>query len=209
MTGSVKELALLIINFRRSLKEKIQPDIMDLAVKHIPDAADQLEGVIETTENAANKIMDNLDAMQEDTEKIASIFSDLKMGKLKVPGSRNGGINIDSKTTETMSPLVDFMETNAQNYLNLISDTFVQMSFQDLTGQRIKRIMGLVYQMEEKLRKMVVSFGFKLSEREKNPHISEEELMRLVVEKENELAGPQRDGQGLDQAGIDDLLANL
>ena len=63
--------------------------------------------------------------------------------------------------------------------------------------------------MEDKLRKMVVSFGFKLSEREKNPHISEEDLMRIVAEKETELTGPQKEGQGLDQAGIDDLLANL
>jgi len=209
MTGSVKELALLIINFRRSLKEKIQPDIMDLAEKHIPDAADQLGGIIETTEKAANKIMDNLDAMQEGTEKIADIITYITQGKLKVPESRNGGISIDSKTVQTIAPVVDYVGKTARNNLSLISDTFVQMSFQDLTGQRIKRIMGLVCQMEDKLRKMVVSFGFKLSEREKNPDISEEDLMRLVVEKETELSGPQKEGQGLDQTGIDELLANL
>ena len=209
MTGSVKELALLIINFRRSLKSKIQPEIMDLAEKHIPNAAYQLEGVIEATEMAANKIMDNLDAMQEDTAKLASTFSALKEGNLKVPGSRNGEAKIDRQTLMTISPLLDYVELSTQNYLNLISDTFVQMSFQDLTGQRIKRIMGLVNQMEDKLRSMVVSFGFKLSEKKKNPSISEDELKRMVAAKESELAGPQKEGQGLDQAGIDDLLANL
>jgi chemotaxis protein CheZ len=209
MTGSVKELALLIINFRRSLKSKIQPEIMDLAEKHIPHAADQLEGIIETTEKAANKIMDNLDIMQEDTGKLANTFSALKSGILKVPGSKNGEMKMDDATIKTLSPLLDYVEFNIRNHLNLISDTFVQMSFQDLTGQRIKKIMGLVYQMEEKLRKMVVSFGFKLSEKKKNPHISEEELQRMVVAKESELSGPQKEGQGLDQAGIDELLANL
>jgi chemotaxis protein CheZ len=101
------------------------------------------------------------------------------------------------------------MELTIQNHLNIISDTFVQMSFQDLTGQRIRRIMNLVNQMEERIRRMVVSFGIKISSKEQNPDISEEELQRAVVEKETELAGPQKAGQGLDQAGIDDLLANL
>lgn len=209
MTGSVKELALLIIDFRRSMKSKIEPDIMELAEKHIPHAADQLNGIIETTEMAANKIMDNLDALQEDTEKMASTFSALKGGTVKTPGSDNGGFKIDKSITQKISPLVEFVESNVQNNMNLISDTFVQMSFQDLTGQRIKKIMGLVYEMEERLRKMIISFGFKLSEREKNPHLSNQELMQMVAAKESELSGPQRAGKGLDQAGIDDLLANL
>ena len=46
MSGSVKDLALLIINFRRDLKSKIHPDITDLTTKYIPQAADQLEGII-------------------------------------------------------------------------------------------------------------------------------------------------------------------
>jgi len=209
MTGSVKELALLIIDFRRSLKSKIQPEIMDLAEKHIPNAAGQLEGIIEATEKAANKIMDNLEFMQEDTGKLADTFSALKNGMLKVPGSQNGDVKMDLSTIKTLSPLLDYIELSTQNHLNLISDTFVQMSFQDLTGQRIKRIMSLVNQMEDKLKKMVVSFGFKLSEKKKNPNISEDELRRMVAVKESELASPQKEGQGLDQAGIDELLANL
>ena len=83
------------------------------------------------------------------------------------------------------------------------------MSFQDLTGQRIKRIINLVSEMEEKIKGMVISFGIKLNEKEKNPDISQDELQRVVNEKVEELSGPQRQGQGLDQAGIDELLANF
>jgi len=50
------------------------------------------------------------------------------------------------------------------------------MSFQDLTGQRIKRIIKLISQMEERIKRMIISSGIKLSERERNPGISEEEL---------------------------------
>lgn len=209
MTGSVKEMAMLLIDFRRSLKSKIQPDIVELTEKHIPHAADNLESVIETTELAANKTMDNLDAMQEHSGNIETLFTALRKGEIRVPGTENGGSKIDPKTLRTLSPLMDYVELTIENYDKLISDTFTQMSFQDLTGQRIKHTMGLVRQMEETLKRMVVSFGFKLTEREKHPDISKEELQRVVAAKETELAGPQSGGQGLDQAGIDDLLAEL
>lgn len=211
MTGGVKDLALVLIDFRKELKSKIHPKLTDIATKYIPQAADQLEGVIETTEMAANKVMDNLENMEENTGEIKKIFSSLREGSIAVPGHTkdNHPIKIDEKTVKTISPLIDYMESSAEAYVSLISDSFAQMSFQDLTGQRIKRIITLVSEMEEKIKSMVISFGIKLEEREKNPHISQDELQKVVDEKVEELSGPQRQGQGLDQSGIDDLLANL
>jgi chemotaxis protein CheZ len=211
MSASVKDLALLIIDFRKDLKSKIHPGITDLTEKYIPQTADQLEGIIETTEEAANKIMDHLEAMQEDTETMASILASLKTGQIKLPmeGDETIETEIDSRTMAAMTPLMNRMELSAKNNMAMIADIFVQMSFQDLTGQRIKRIMSLVNQMEARLKKMVVSFGIKIAEKEKNPDITEQELMLAVAQKETELAGPQKAGSGLDQAGIDDLLANI
>ena len=90
----------------------------------------------------------------------------------------------------------------------LISDSFVRMSFQDLTGRRIKRIIDLIGQMEEKFKDMVISFGIKLTEKEKIPNITDEELQKAVNEKTIELAGPQKEGRGLDPSGIDELRAS-
>jgi chemotaxis protein CheZ len=211
MTGAVKELALLVIDFRRDIKTKVHPELNDLATKYIPEAADQLEGIIETTENAANKIMDNLDLLQEQTRKMENAIACLKSGKLKVQGKNMEyiEIDIDAEAVKRITPLLDYIEITEQNNTALITDIFVQMSFQDLTGQRIKKIMTLVHQMEEKLKNMVVSFGVKLSEKGKNPGISSEELQRVVNEKVILLAGPQKTGQGLDQSDIDNILANM
>jgi len=211
MTGAVKELALLMIEFRRDIKAKVHPELKDLATKYIHEAADQLEGIIETTENAANKIMDNLDLLQEQTKKMEETIASLKSGKLRVPGKNMKYIeaDIDAAAVETITPLLDYIEITEQKNTALITDIFVQMSFQDLTGQRIKKIMTLVHQMEEKLKKMVVSFGVKLSEKGKNPNISSEELERVVNEKVVALAGPQKMGKGLDQSDIDNILANM
>ncbi|MDY7035334.1 MAG: protein phosphatase CheZ [Thermodesulfobacteriota bacterium] len=211
MTGDVKDLALMIIDFKKDLKSKIHPELTDLAMKHIPQAADQLEAIIETTEMAANKIMDNLDSMQGHMDKMKNVVASLKKGKIKIPKGENKfiEIDIDGQTIKTISPFLNYMESNIQDHISLISDSFMQMSFQDLTGQRIKRIINLVNEMENKIKDMVISFGIKLTAIEKNPEISRDELERAVGEKVIELAGPQRAGQGLDQSGIDDLLASL
>jgi len=211
MTGDVKDLALMIIDFKKDLKSKIHPELTDIATKHIPQTTDQLEAIMETTEMAANKIMDNLDSMQGHTDEMEEILASLKKGKIIVPKGENEFIevDIDGRTTKTISPFVNYVESNIQYNISLISDSFMQLSFQDLTGQRIKRIINFVSEMENKIKDMVISFGIKLTEIEKNPEISRNELERAVEEKVIELAGPQREGQGLDQSGIDDLLANF
>ena len=207
VSGDLRDLALMLVDFRKDLKSKISPAITDLATKHIPQATDQLEGIIETTEIAANKIMDNLESMQGYTEKMGAVFATLRRGEIALPGTEK--TFIENQTVQAIDPVIGYMESGVNNYMGLISDSFVQMSFRDLTGQRIKRIMALVGQMEQKLKEMIISFGIQLTEHEKNPNISRKDLQKAVDEKVVELAGPQRTGQGLGQADIDDLLMNL
>ena len=211
MSGSVKDLAVLIINFRKDLKAKIHPDITDLTTKYIPQAADQLEGIIETTELAANKIMDNLEIMQERTDTLNGVIASFRSGCIVVEGAPETpeGIKVDPQTIQEMTPLVDHIDTTIRKYSEIISEIFVQMSFQDLTGQRIKRIMTLVKEMESRLKKMVLSFGIKIAEKEKNPDATVQEINQMVEERVSDLAGPQKAGEGLGQDDIDALLASI
>jgi chemotaxis protein CheZ len=211
MSGGVKDLALVLIDFRREFKARIHPNITDIATRYIPEAADQLEGVIETTEAAANKVMDNLENMEQNIGGIKAVFTSLREGTTTIKGHEgvNQEVRVDKKTVKNIFPLIEYVESSTEDYMSMITDSFTQMSFQDLTGQRIKRIINLVSVMEEKIKGMVISFGIKLNEKEKNPDISQDELQRVVDEKVEELSGPQRNGRGLDQAGIDDLLSNF
>jgi len=197
MTGRVKDLALLIIDFRRDLKSKIHPEITDIATKYIPQATNQLADIIEATEKAANKIMDNLDSMQEDIERMEKTYLS-KEGKVIVPEGKNDmvEVRIDGQIIKTISPLIDYIESSRKKYMSLISDSFVQMSFQDLTGQRIKRTMNLVSQMEEKIKTMVISFGIKLTEIEKNPDISKKQLAEGCRGKGNRVNWPSKRRSG-------------
>jgi chemotaxis protein CheZ len=178
-------LAYLIIDFKKDMRSKIHPELTDITVHYIPQAADQLETVVEATEKAANKIMDNLEGMQGEFEKMERIVNSLREGSMLVPAStkKEMKVALDSHTRKTIVPLVDYLESHIHNSMSLISDSFIQMSFQDLTGQRIKGLISLFGKIEEKLKKMVVSLGIKLTERAKNPHISSYALQRAVDEK--------------------------
>jgi len=214
MSTSAKDLALLIIEYRRDLKGHIDPGITDLTSVYIPEAADQLAGIMETTESVANRIMDNLEVMQARTDNLSTIVENLKEGRLVVPGEQGNVVETEFSTVngdlgKSLKALTGFMDKTIQNDMDIISDIFTQMSFQDLTGQRIKRILSLVGQMEDRLQEMVVSFGIKIAEKEKNPLVTEKELDLAVAKKQSELAGPQKAGCGLDQEGIDDLLASI
>ncbi|MBW1666437.1 MAG: protein phosphatase CheZ [Deltaproteobacteria bacterium] len=206
MTGQVKELALMIIDFRKELRSKIHPHLTEIATKYAPQTADQLQTIIEATETAANKIMDNLEAMQEGTEAIKKSLTSLKQEAFVMPG---GTEKIHGHVLSAISPFINSIESTMEDFSSRISDSFVQMSFQDLTGQRIKRVIDLMSQTEEKIKRMVISFGIKLTEREKNPNITSDELEKAVEQKVVELAGPQKEGEGLDQEDIDALLASI
>ncbi len=211
MTGQVKELAMLIIEFKKDLKSRINPDITDIATKYIPETADQLKSIIEATEKAADRIMDNLEAMQEQMEDMKKSVSSFRQGKILLPdkNSKESEIPIAENTMNNIYPFVDYLDSRIRDFLSMISDSFIQMSFQDLTGQRIKRIISLTGDIEEKIKKMIISFGIKLNEKERHPDISSVELQKTVEAKVKELSGPQEEGQGLNQADIDELLANL
>ncbi len=211
MTGSVKDLALVLIDFRKDFKLKIRPHIEDIAINYIPQTSDQLEGIIETTEQAANTIMDNLDRMGQVIVENKKISSKIKQICLDARQDITAGETniLNGELFDQVLSSVNSLESNTEESMALITDTFTQMSFQDLTGQRLQRIIQLVGEIEGKIRNMVISFGIKLKEREKNPTLTSVELQKIVDEKAQALAGPQKKGGGLDQSDIDDLLGDL
>jgi chemotaxis regulatin CheY-phosphate phosphatase CheZ len=106
----------------------------------------------------------------------------------------------------------DLMKTHLQSFKELGSLALSMMeplSFQDLVGQRIQRIIKLVKSMEVKIEDLIISFGIKMRRYKEDPNLSFEALRAEVEEFKGELKGPQREGEGLDQAAIDQLLGTL
>jgi chemotaxis protein CheZ len=206
MRQEMKELAALIVEFKRDFLSRIHPEITELRTTYIPQAADQLAGIIESTEHAANQIMDNLEGMQRLTEEAMEALEGVRQALIErgsASGPQPGGAD------PGCSARIDLLRQSLERSLPLIADSFEKMSFQDLTGQRIKRTIDLVNLMEERIQKTLLSFGLKVAEKTHNPGISGEDLASTVERKLSDLSGPQRPGEGLTQADIDNLLARL
>jgi chemotaxis protein CheZ len=207
MRQEMKELALLIMDFKKDFTSTIQPVISEVRTTYIPQATDQLEGIIESTERAANRIMDNLEQMQRHAEEGLGALTEVKQRLME--GSGKAVPASGRPAFRSLHASVETLDQNLEGCLSLIADSFEQMSFQDLTGQRIKRTIDLVNLMEERLRKTLLSFGLKVTEKTKNPEISGDELESTVEKRLSGLSGPQRPGEGLNQADIDKLLASM
>jgi chemotaxis protein CheZ len=80
------------------------------------------------------------------------------------------------------------------------------LSFQDLTGQRIKRVIAAVKQIESITFDLFVSTGLKIKAKEQNPEKDMVQLDAEARQRVSTLKGPQNESS---QADVDDLMAQL
>ncbi len=202
-SGKIKGIAKELIDFRRDIQTRIEPDIVEMAAKDIPEASNQLEGINETLESSTMRIMDINDEQMESAnsqyKKLEKILSKTYDGdKISIGISLEEAINVIEEQME-------FLKKIERRSLKMMEP----LSFQDLVGQRIQRIIKLVRSMELRIEELIISFGIKLRKHREDPLKSYDDLNRDVDKYLSDLNGPQRTGEGLDQAGIDDLLAGL
>ena len=173
-------------DFYQELTNKFQSGLQDAADQELPEASDQLNAIVETTESATTSIMDTLEEMQDEQEKVRRVLSELAADKRMAQSKRNA-----------LEQAILSLDSNQ----NRIMTIFEELSFQDLTGQRIKRIVTLVKSVEEKVHGILNTLGKKVPAGPKSSPAHSQD--------EPGLKGPQRTGEGMDQSAIDDLLANL
>jgi chemotaxis protein CheZ len=201
LSAKLKGVARELIDFRKDIQSKIEPDIVAIAARDIPEASNQLECINETLEESTMKIMD----INEEQTEIAS-------GRLKILRSllkekvREDAVDINLEDAiKVIKDQVDVLKMIEERSLKMMEP----LSFQDLVGQRIQRIIKLVRSMENRIEELIVSFGIKLKKHKEDPTRSYEELNKDVNKYLIGLKGPQRSGQGLNQDAIDDILENL
>jgi chemotaxis regulatin CheY-phosphate phosphatase CheZ len=305
--SKIKEIAVELIDFRKDIKKRIEPGILEIASKDIPEASNQLEGINQTLENSTMKIMDindeQMDLANTCVARLQSILSGNGGGSAPPDWGRAVAIIQEVKQTFSMLPeearqIMDFImpgldagealmaqegdvaavqEALAESLatieelssdigpendaaqglgdlcgelkglfdelseggsqeddggesapdaealqrileeevetLRTIGGLSLKMmeplSFQDLVGQRIQRIIRLVKTMEMRIEDLIISFGIKMQRHRENPAMTFEELDKEVEQYKSDLKGPQSEGEGLDQGEVDALLASL
>lgn len=146
----------------RHFKEAIDPKIKNIAETEMPNAVDKLQFVIQKTEDAANKTMGIVEKYILSMDEISS------------------HIRILNGPEDSISYLKNFKNSLEDD----LTEILTAQSFQDITGQTIKKVIKLVEELEGELVNLITTFGVKIDEGKKTEVSSEK----------------------VSQEGVDDLL---
>jgi len=182
----------------------------------VGDVLGSLEGDLVLTEvHFHEELKALLDYIQKSKSDIAQIKpKDLSVNA--IPDASNELDAIVKATEEAAGSIMDAADEIGQlaaetdgemaEKLEAISmKIFEASSFQDITGQRVTKVVSTLQHLEEKLSELADTIG------DDSSHIKEEEPEVPPEEMANEdlLHGPQLEGEGNSQDDIDALLASF
>lgn len=144
----------------RSFKEALDPKLKDMATTEMPNAVDKLQFVIEKTEEAANKTMGIVEKYILSMDDLAAHIRSLK------------------EPEESVSYLREFKKSLEDD----LTEILTTQSFQDLTGQSIKKVIKLVGDVEEELVKMITTFGVKMEQGTPSESVEHEQIGQSDVD---------------------------
>ncbi len=160
--------------------------------KIFSEATQQIEEIMQTTLTATEKIMETAERLLEGQERAAALLAGCKPAKK------------DANTLKEVEAFVGSLSGS-------LTDIITELSFQDLTGQRLKKLVAAISSIRETVFDLYVSTGLMLKTREETPEkdlslIAEESKRKVEEIKNSELKGPTLDAS---QKDVDDLLASL
>lgn len=159
------------------------------------EASDQLREVVRATEEAAMNILAIIEKQQDKTREAAEII-------------RGAADRLNEDEKEKLLAINADLEQD-------LSSALTALSFQDLTGQRVRRVVAALEAIEKSVVELYVSSGLMLERADEDPEKDIEEMRAEAKEAMesfrerggSELKGPDRDGKS--QKAIDDMLAQL
>lgn len=148
----------------KSFREALDPRLKEIATQQMPRAVDQLQMVIDKTEEAANKTM-------EIVEKYILKMDDLANHIREIQGPEAS---------------VNYIKEFKNSLEDDLTEILTTQSFQDLTGQVLKKVINLVGDLEVELLKLITTFGLKIEEKKTVPKevekVSQEDVDDLLKE---------------------------
>ncbi len=187
--GGIAGLFRDISEFKKSAGDLESLELPDTekAGKMLSEASDQLDYIFKSTEAAATRILDIVEKNIALQEKIGSLLD-------KAASGSNNGVIVELKAINKEVEN-DYMEV------------MTALSFQDITGQRINKVIGFLSFMENEVLRLLISAGVKMKEKEANP---DRDADQIISEAEAKVDTTLRASKEMgSQADIDRLLAEL
>ena len=138
-------------NSLKNFKEAIDPKLKEAAFE-MPQAVDRLQFVIDRTEEAANKTMSFVEGYILSMDELSSHIRQVKEPQETADYLRNFKNKLEDDLTEVLTT----------------------QSFQDLTGQALKKVIELVGDVEKELVMLITGFGLNMEQGVSQAIISEQ-----------------------------------
>ena len=171
------------IKTAKNVNEKNQAETSEL----FSEASRQLDEILTTTEQAAADIMTIVERHMDLQEEATNL------------------IETATKTVLDAKQAARLLEIN-----NALADDLpkilTSLSFQDLTGQRIKKVIDALGKIETTALELFVSTGLALKAHQQEPGKDMDTIKKEAKQTASKLKGPSLDAN---QADVDDLLAQL
>lgn len=200
-----------IVNFHVDADLTKEPPKIEESDIH--DASSRLNYVIQLTQKAAEKTMD----MVDEAAPIASnLGQEAKLLHEEWVRLKRREMTADEFRSfyERMDTFLLQMEVGTERLNKSLQDILLEQGFQDLTGQVLKRVIGLMGDVEKDLVELVRMAG-QVEEITGLAHPAEDvhELEELIEKRKHEAEGPQinktRENVVSGQDEVDDLLSSL
>ena len=138
--------------------EKASPLDESDPLNEVSSAHDRLDYVLELTESAANKTMDMVEASMPIAEELGEQAKLLRQDWQNMADQQGTMIELKDlgRTTEAF---LQQIETGSGNLQGNFTEILLAQGFQDITGQLIKRVNGLVNDVEKSLITLVAVAG--------------------------------------------------
>lgn len=200
------ELGKLTREFHDALMSfRLDSKIADLAETDIPDAKDRLNHVINMTNESAEKTLGAVETSLPLCEKLSKDAAELKESWARFQRKEMQADEFRA-LTEKLSSFLAEASSDSNDIKDNLNTVLMAQSFQDLTGQIIKRVITLVDDVEQSLVNLV-----KLSSSHVGETASDDSKNKKAS---SELEGPQIPGKETEgavsgQDEVDDLLSSL
>jgi chemotaxis protein CheZ len=178
MKQGLNDVYSTLVDFKKALRE-IQTASQD-SNSAFQEVSDQLDAIVRSTERATTEIMDLAENIQQ------------KIGDI-------------SSLAESANPeIADSIKKELNAISTSLLSIFTACSFQDITGQRIKKVVTAVKNVESKLLELLILTEVKIKGREngKDEKIISEETKKAM----DKLKGPQ---EKTSQDNVDSLLSEF
>ncbi|UTF60775.1 protein phosphatase CheZ [Gilvimarinus sp. DA14] len=198
-----------IVNF--NVDGDLSKEPPDIERSEIRDATDRLKYVIDLTQKAADKTMDMVEEaapiamnLGQEANALRGEWSRLQSGEMSAEEFRSLYTRMDD--------FLGQMESGTETLGHNLQEIILEQGFQDLTGQVLKRVMGLIEEVEQDLVSLVRIAG--QVEEITGLHLeADKEGKTKVVDNKSSGEGPQINADKADvvsnQDEVDDLLSSL